>query len=62
MNRPIKKFEEFEKPIDLVVRTKCPEKRLLVDRQTGQLYQGSSMGNWDRLDPIIKNNKKNKIL
>ena len=62
MNRPIKEFEEFEKVIDLVVHTKCPEKWLLIDRQTGQLYQGSPMGNWDRLDPIIKNNKKHKIL
>ena len=57
MNRPIKEFEEFEKVIDLVVHTKCPEKWLLIDRQTGQMYKGNFSGHWDRFDPVIKNNK-----
>ena len=52
--KKIKEFEEFNKPIDLVVHTKCPEKWLLVDRETGEIYQGSSAGNWNRLDPVIK--------
>jgi hypothetical protein len=56
MNRPIKKFQEFDKPVDLVVHTKSPEKWLLIDRETGQVYTGSSSGHWDRLDPIIKDN------
>jgi hypothetical protein len=36
------------------VKTKSPEKWLLIDRETGQVYQGSEKGHWDRLDPVIK--------
>ena len=54
--KKIKEFEEFDKPVDLVVHTKCPDKWLLIDRETGQIYKGTFEGNWDRLDPIIKNN------
>ena len=53
--KKIKQFEEFDKPIDLIVHTKCPEKWLLIDRETGQIYKGTFDGHWDRLDPIIKN-------
>jgi hypothetical protein len=53
--KKIKKFEEFKKPINLVVHTKCPDKWLLIDRETGETYQGNPGGYWDRLDPIIKN-------
>ena len=52
--KKIKEFEEFDKPTDLVVHTKCPEKWLLIDRETGEIYQGSSAGHWNRLDPVIK--------
>jgi hypothetical protein len=52
----IKEFEEFDKAVDLIVHTKCPDKWLLIDRETGQIYKGSSSGYWDRLDPIIKDN------
>jgi hypothetical protein len=58
MNRPIKKFEEFNKPVNLIVHTKCPDKWLLIDRETGEIYQGNSAGYWNRLDPVIKNNHK----
>jgi len=54
--KKIKEFEEFDKPIDLVVHTKCPLKWLLIDRETGEIYEGSSAGHWNRLDPVIKNN------
>jgi len=37
--------------VDLVVHTKSPEKWLLIDRETGQTYQGSLSGNWDKMDP-----------
>ena len=52
--KKIKDFKEFDKPIDLVVHTKCPDKWLLIDRETGEIYQGSSAGHWNRLDPVIK--------
>ena len=36
--------ESFEKPIDLIIHTKCPEKWKLVDLETGEEYLGSEIG------------------
>jgi hypothetical protein len=47
-------FKTILKSVTLKVKTKCPEKWLLVDRETGAVYQGSEKGHWDRLDPVIK--------
>lgn len=52
--RQIKLFNALEHSIVLNVKTKCPEKWLLIDRETGQVFQGSPNGHWDRLDPVIK--------
>jgi hypothetical protein len=52
--RELKLFETLEDSITLIVKTKSPEKWLLVDRETGQIFQGSKNGHWDRLDPVIK--------
>lgn len=52
--RKQKKFKEFVDPIDLVVHTKSPEKWMLIDKETGEIYQGNPGGYWDRLDPFIK--------
>ena len=52
--RSNKEYENFEESVDLLVHTKCPEKWLLIDRETGQIYQGNNGGYWDRLDPVIK--------
>jgi len=49
-----KKFEKLEQPIGLTVKTRCPEKYLLVDRETGQVFVGNAMGFWDRLDPVTR--------
>lgn len=54
MDREQKLFKEEEYPIILTVKTLSPTKWLLVDRETGQIYQGSSKGYWDRLEPVIK--------
>jgi hypothetical protein len=35
----------LKEPVTLSVTTKCPEKWLLVDRETGQVYQGSAEEN-----------------
>ena len=35
--------ESFEKPIDLIIHTKCPEKWKLVDLETGEEYLGSEI-------------------
>jgi hypothetical protein len=54
--RKQKKFEEIKEPINLIVYTKCPEKWILIDRETGETYRGNIGGYWDRLDPVLKNN------
>ena len=51
-------YKIFEEPIVLSIKTKRPEKWLLVDRETGQVYQGNPGGYWDRLDPYIKENNE----
>ena len=50
-------FKEEDADVILTVRTLAPTKWLLMDRETGQIYQGSSKGYWDRLDPVIKVDK-----
>lgn len=47
-------FEELDSAIEIKVYTKSPNKWLLVDRETGQIFQGNKNGCWDRLDPVIK--------
>jgi hypothetical protein len=49
-------FEETEQAIVLTVTTYCPEKWLLVDQETGQVFRGNSAGHWDRLEPVMKGN------
>lgn len=34
--------QSLDDAVTLSVTTKCPEKWLLVDRETGQVYQGSN--------------------
>jgi hypothetical protein len=57
MERDPLKFKEEEQDVILTVRTLAPTKWMLLDRETGQIYQGSPEGHWDRLDPIIKVDK-----
>jgi hypothetical protein len=54
MSRSNFNFNELEKSITLTVKTKSPDKWLLIDRETGQIYKGNEKGYWDRLDPVIK--------
>lgn len=54
MRKP-KEFKELDNSIDLIVHTKSPEKWILLDRETGETYQGNVGGYWDRLDSVIKN-------
>lgn len=54
MMREHKDYEELDSAVDLSIHTKSPAKWLLVDRETGQVYQGNASGFWDRLDPVIK--------
>ncbi len=47
-------FDQTEEDVILTVRTLAPTKWLLIDRETGQMYQGNPNGHWDRLEPKIK--------
>ena len=47
-------YKVFDEAIILKVKTKRPEKWLLLDRETGQVYQGNPEGYWDILKPYIK--------
>lgn len=51
-------FKEEDSEVFLVVKTLAPTKWLLLDRETGQMYQGNPGGYWDRLDPVIGVDKK----
>ena len=57
MNREPFNFKEEDQDVVLTVLTLSPTKWLLIDRETGQTYQGSPLGHWDRLDPVIKIDK-----
>jgi hypothetical protein len=55
-------------PVQLLVRTKVPEKWILIDQETGQVYQGStrmdSYGPWVRLnvdDKVLPDNIANML-
>ena len=50
-------FKEEEDDVILTVKTLAPTKWLLLDRETGQTYQGNPGGFWDRLDPVKKVDK-----
>jgi len=52
--RELKLFKTLDNPVTLVVKTRSPEKWIIIDRETGQIFQGSHRGHWDRLDPVVK--------
>jgi hypothetical protein len=56
-NRDSFEFEETNDNVVLNVVTKCPSKWLLVDRETGQVYQGNAGGYWDKLKTVERVDK-----
>ena len=52
--RDLNKFEELEKPIALTVKTRCPDKYLLIDRETGDMFVGDPAGHWNRLETVAR--------
>ena len=42
---PSKQVEELDSPVQLSVITKAPEKYVLIDMETGQIYVGSNQNN-----------------
>jgi hypothetical protein len=60
-DRDIFSFKEEDFDVILTVRTLAPTKWLLMDRETGQMYQGNLRGHWDRLEPVIKVDGENDV-
>lgn len=50
--------EEYKDATDLDIHTRCPEKWLLIDLETGQMYRGMKSpgpyGKWRRLQRKFK--------
>lgn len=61
-NRTGKKYPEVKNAVIMTVYTRAPEKWLLVDRETGEVYEGNDKGSWDRYipDPSITDEERLK--
>ena len=51
-NRQAFEFDETKDSVTLTVVTKSATKWLLIDRETGQVYQGNPGGYWDKLKTV----------
>ena len=47
MSRQSVEFAELEKSVVVTLKTKCPEKYLLIDRQTGDIFVAKDTGSWE---------------
>jgi len=43
----------FEKPIDIIIHTKAPEKWLIIDLETGEEYLGSDISH-DKFAEVLR--------
>ena len=49
------KAKELDKPIDLIIKTKCPTKWIIEDLETGQRYRANgNIESGKMFTPIIK--------
>jgi len=46
MSRNAIEFPEIEQSVVVTLKTKCPEKYLLVDRQTDDVFIAKDTGEW----------------
>jgi hypothetical protein len=47
MSRQPVEFLEIEESVVVTLKTKCPEKYLLLDRQTGDVFVAKETGEWE---------------
>ena len=50
-------YPEEENGVILKLTTYVPTKWLLLDRETGQVYQGNPGGFWDKMKTVSRNDK-----
>jgi len=56
MERKPFNFKEEVSDVTLTVKTLAPTKWILIDRETGQMYQGNKNGYWDKLKIVEREN------
>ena len=47
--------KELDEPVTLTIYTKCPSKWILVDRETGETYEGyetEGKNSWRRIESV----------
>jgi len=52
-----KEVAELESAVTLTIKTKCPEKWILIDQETGEIYTGyatEGKHSWKKLNSTIK--------
>ncbi len=49
-----RELPELEQPVELKLITKCPEKWILIDEETGQVYRGSNSTKVGQMWKLIK--------
>jgi len=47
MSRNAIEFAEIETSVVVTLKTKCPEKYLLIDRETGDVFVAKDTGEWE---------------
>lgn len=47
MSRNSINFSELDKSVIITIKTKCPEKYLLIDRETGDMFVAKDSGEWE---------------
>lgn len=48
-------FAEIPEETIITLRTKCPEKYMLIDRETGNIFIGKETGEWELIRRAINN-------
>ncbi len=51
-------YKIFNESVNLTIKTKRPEKWVLLDRETGEIYQGNPGGYWDKMEVKIRTNNE----
>lgn len=47
MSRKSAEFKELDSAVVVTIKTKCPEKYLLIDRETGDMFVAKETGEWE---------------
>jgi hypothetical protein len=51
-------YKIFDEAVNLIVKTKRPQKWILIDKETGEVYQGNPEGYWDKMEIKVRENNE----